>query len=205
MTGALDRLREGAQTTLGRPLTSEEADQFLKYLTLLVKWQRVHRLVGSADPGWIVEELFLDSLLFLKVLPAIFGHLADVGSGAGIPGVPIKIVRRELELVLIESRQRRASFLSSVVRELGLAGVRVLNARAEDAPGDLVGRFDVVVLRCAGDLRLLMPAARRLLAPGGLVVASGPPDARPLRVGRQVSVAGNRPGTVRHFVIETAP
>jgi 16S rRNA (guanine527-N7)-methyltransferase len=170
----------------------------------LLKWQHVHRLVGSADPEWIVEELLLDSLLFLHVLPVGFARLADLGSGAGIPGIPIKIVRRDAEVVLIESRQRRASFLSTVVRELGLAGVLVCNARVEEAPGELAGRFDVVVVRSAGDLGQLMPAARRLLESRGIVVASGPPVPKPLRMGRWVSVAGACPGTVRHFAIATA-
>src|SRR5688572_4764254 len=110
MSAPLDLLESAGRAILGRPLDQHELAAFGKYLTLLVKWQRVQRLVGSSDPEWIVEHLFLDSLLFLQVLPAELESLADVGSGAGFPGIPIKIVRPDLRVTLIESRQRRVSF-----------------------------------------------------------------------------------------------
>ena len=104
----LEALSRGAEAILGRRLSEAERDSFAKYLSLLLKWQKSHRLVGSDEPMWIVEHLFLDSLLFLKLLPASCRKLADVGSGAGLPGLPIKIVRRELDVLLVESRRRRA-------------------------------------------------------------------------------------------------
>src|SRR4030095_4695568 len=67
---------------------------------------------------WIVEHLFLDSLLFLRLVPSTARSLADIGSGAGMPGVPIRIVRSDAEVTLVESRRRRASFFSALVREL---------------------------------------------------------------------------------------
>jgi len=105
----------------------------------LLEWQRTHRLVGSSEPRWIVENLFLDSLLFLRVLPPGITTLLDLGSGAGIPGIPIKLVRPAIQLVLVESRRRRASFLSTAVRDLGLSGTRVVGGRAEDHLAELAG------------------------------------------------------------------
>ena len=70
----LETLANGAAAILGRSLTAGERDNFSTYMGLLVQWQRAHRLVGSADPMWIVEHLFLDSLLFLKVLPPRSGR-----------------------------------------------------------------------------------------------------------------------------------
>ena len=116
-------LSVGARRILGRALDQSEEGRFDKYLTLLIKWSSVHRLVGWTEPVWIVENLFLDSLLFLKVLPDTVRSLMDLGSGAGIPGVPLKIVRRHLQVTLLEARERRVSFLSTVVRELGLEGM----------------------------------------------------------------------------------
>jgi 16S rRNA (guanine527-N7)-methyltransferase len=169
----------------------------------LLKWQKIHRLVGSAEPRWIVENLFLDSLLFLRVLPGDVSTVADLGSGAGLPGVPISIVRPNLSMALIESRERRASFLSTVARELGLDGLRVVNARGETVGNDLAGRFDAVVVRCAGKLAGVLAAAQPLVRPGGgVVVASGPPERRPLPEGGQwVEVDGLRPGAPRRFAI----
>jgi 16S rRNA (guanine527-N7)-methyltransferase len=196
-----EALARGALSILGRALTPHERDLFSRYLTLLVKWQQSHRLIGSSDEMWIVEHLFLDSLLFQHLLPSTTRTLADLGSGAGMPGVPIKIVRSDIDVTLIESRRRRASFLSALVRELGLTQTRVIAERVENRLSDLEGRFDAVVMRCAGDIGELMPVAARLLAPRGVVIASGPPESRPLAQGEWVVVPGLRPPSTRRFAV----
>jgi len=169
VTDPLESLAEGTQEILGRPLTERERGLFCKYLELLIKWKKSQRLIGSAEPHWIVQKLFLDSLLFLKVLPSPPSTLLDLGAGAGLPGIPLKIVLGEVELVLVESRQKRVSFLSSAVRELALENVRVVSGRVEDVMDELEGRFDAVVMRCAGDPGQLLPIAARLLRRGGTV------------------------------------
>jgi len=201
VTRPQEALAQGAVSILSRPLTSKELDQLYKYLNILVKWQRAHRLVGSTDALWIVEHLFLDSLLFLRILPPTFGTLLDIGSGAGLPGVPIKIVRSEAEVTLVESRRRRASFLSSVVRDLGLCRTHVISDRVEARLDDLEGRFDAVVMRCAGDVRELIPLGARLIGPNGVVIAAGPPRPGPLPLGEWVTVPGLKPGRTRRFAI----
>ncbi len=201
MNDPLGALSRGAKAILDRPLTGPERDLFDKYMYLLRKWQKSQRLVGSAEPGWIIENIFLDSLLFLRVLPARFGSLLDLGSGAGLPGIPIKIVRPEIQLVLLESRQRRASFLSSAVRELALERVSVVSGRAEEFAEELAERFDAVVMRCAGDVERLFPLAAQFVVPGGLVVASGPPRQRPLSLGEWVTVVAEEGGKTRRFAV----
>lgn len=205
MTQPQERLAAGGAAILGRALTSRERDQFDRYLELLIKWQKAHRLVGSADPVWIVEHLFLDSLLFLRLLPSDTRALLDLGSGAGLPGLPIKIVRSEVELTLVESRRRRASFLSTAVRELALKGARVVPHRVEEKLEELEGRFDAVVMRCAGDPGYMIPIAERLVVPKGLVIGSGPPRARTLTHGDWTTVRGVAPGTTRRFAIYRRP
>jgi 16S rRNA (guanine527-N7)-methyltransferase len=203
MSAALDLLHQGAGTILGRVLAPDESDRFRKYLELLLKWQRVHRLVGSARPEWIVENLFLDSLLFLKVLPAHVASVVDVGSGAGFPGIPIKIVRGTLEVCLLESRERRVSFLSAAVRELGLPSLSVFGGRAESVPDSMRSRYGAAVARSAGDPTHVMPVAARLVRPGGVVICSGPPTPRPTAFGEWLEVNGFRAGSVRRFAIQT--
>ena len=199
MTSIADRLTTASSQALGRPLTADEADLLYKYLKLLVKWQRVQRLIGSADPGWIVDHVIVDSLLFARLLPAGVKTLCDVGSGAGIPGIPLKIVMPALSITLVEARQRRASFLATAIRELSLARCRLMNHRVEDLSPELAGTFDAVVMRCAGNPNRLMSTVERLLAPGGIVVASGPPTATPLTVGEWLQIDG--PGGRRLFWI----
>lgn len=201
MNAALDSLATGARTILGRPLDERELGAFSKYLGLLQRWQKIHRLVGSVEPEWIVENLFLDSLLFLHVLPVDIDAVADLGSGAGFPGIPIKIVRSGLYVGLIESRERRVSFLSTVVRELALDRIRVVGGRSENLPSELAGAFGAVVMRCAGDAQRLLPDAERLVMPGGMVVLSGPPDRTQLRRGEWVEVPGVIPGRTRRFAV----
>ncbi len=184
-------------------MSDREADQFYKYMELLTEWQKVHRLVGSIDPLWIAENLFLDSLLFLKALPRDVHDLLDVGAGAGFPGVPLKIMAPDLRLTLVEARSRRASFLSAVVRELGLSHVGVLNARAEDLIDRPGFRFDAVVTRCAGSLNVVLPLAMKFVKAGGVVVASGPPTTFELPLGEWIEV-GARRGT-RRFAVYRKP
>jgi 16S rRNA (guanine527-N7)-methyltransferase len=201
VTRALEALGRGAAALLGRPLADHENANFVKYMDLLRKWQKTQRLVGSVEPMWIVEHLLLDSLLFLKVLPSTARTLLDLGSGAGLPGIPIRIVRSDLDVTLAESSRRRASFLAAVVRELRLGQLRVISARLEDQEDEPEARFDAVVMRCAGPVDELIPVAEKYAVTGGVVIASGPPESHHLSRGEWVVVPGLGPGKSRRFVV----
>jgi 16S rRNA (guanine527-N7)-methyltransferase len=192
------QLLEGAERILLRRLTDHEAGLFCKYLDLLAKWNRTHRLLGSDSPAWILDNIVLDSLLFLMVLPSPLHRLADLGSGAGVPGIPLKIVCPEIDMTLIEARGKRASFLSEAVRVLSLPTIRVLHGRAEDHLAELASGFDAVVMRCAGPIGQMADLARRLLRPGGVVVAAASPRDDDEGI---VTVPGVRPGSARRFVV----
>jgi 16S rRNA (guanine527-N7)-methyltransferase len=157
--------------------------------------------VGSVEPSWVVDNLFIDSLMFLKVLPPNVHDLADLGTGAGFPGVPLRIVQEDLRLTLVEARQRRTSFLSALIRELGLSHVRILNERAEALIERPELRFDAVVLRCAGPLSDVFPVASKLVKSGGIVVATGPPEPTPSSSHEWVDVSTSR-GTRRFAVMQ---
>ena len=197
----LAALRAGALRILGRDLADTEADSFDKYLNLLIKWQKVHRLVGSSEPSWIIDRIFLDSLLFLRALPSGARRILDVGSGAGVPGLPLKLVIPDLHLTMVESRQRRASFLSTVVRELSLRDVRVIPRRLESMVREDADHFDAIVARCAGDVGYLFGLGAHLVQRGGMVIASGLPEEHQLPVGAWVTVPGVKPGETRRFAV----
>ena len=202
MAGWQAQLDDSARETLGRALLPPERENFTKYMDLLMRWQRVHRLTGSADPSWIVTELFADSLLFLRVVPPTAKRILDFGSGAGFPGVPIAIVRRDVAVTLLEARQRRASFLSAVVRELPLPNASVRGARAEDALRDLGGAFDAVVMRCAGPASEVAPLAAAFASEGGVVVASGPPMTSQVAHGRWIEMPSFKGRPPRRFLVD---
>ena len=169
----------------GRDATRQEQQRFKRYLDLLLVWNRVHRMTGLASPTEIIRELFQDSLLFLPLLPKGPLALVDIGAGAGIPGVPLRIVRPEIALTLVESRRKPVSFLASLKRELGLSDMEVLEGRAEVLTVEvqrLVGSFDVVVSRSVGSLPELIPTAMEYLKNGGVFIASGPPLRKPMPV-----------------------
>lgn len=198
---ALEALRRGGRQILGRSLTDTEVQQFNKYLNLLQKWQRIHRLIGSDEPIWIVQRIFLDSLLFRRVLPEDARNVLDAGSGAGIPGIPLKLVEPELRMTMVESRQRRVSFLSAAIRELSLSGTHLLAGRLEEVVREPPDQFDAVVARCAGDVGYLFGIGAHLVRPGGIVIASGPPKEHLLPAGHWITVSGVNAGETRRFAV----
>jgi 16S rRNA (guanine527-N7)-methyltransferase len=197
MTDVVGELDGKTHEVLGRHLTRGESEAFIKYLNLLIKWQRTQRLIGSAEPSWIIDNVIVDSLLFLRAIPQSVARLCDVGSGAGIPGIPLAIVSPAIHVTLIEARQKRASFLSAAIREIPLRNCRVLNQRLEDVGRDNSDRFDAAVLRCAGSPITLVRQLLPLLPAGGVVIASGPPRRTAVPLGSWLELEG--PSGPRRF------
>lgn len=125
-------LGEGTRA-LGLDLTARQTDQFLQYLDLLLKWNRRMNLTARRSPEEIIAGPFLESLLLLPHLPE-FGRLLDIGSGAGFPGLPLKIARPGLIVDLAEATAKKASFLKEAVRRLGLSDTAVLPVFLGQAP-----------------------------------------------------------------------
>lgn len=163
----------------GRAATVEQRQGFQQYLDVFMRWNRIHRMTALASPTEIVRGLFLDSLLFLSVLPARPLKMVDIGAGSGIPGIPIRLVDPGISLTLIEAKRKRVSFLLAACRELNLPDVSVVEGRAEDLVGAepaLMEGFDAVVARAVGSEKHLFPLALRYLRPGGTVVLAGSPS-----------------------------
>jgi 16S rRNA (guanine527-N7)-methyltransferase len=183
-------LPRSAAQILDRQLSDLEADQLRKYLHLLIKWQRSQRLIGSSEPGWIIDHIILDSLLFTRLLPSSAARIIDIGSGAGVPGIPLSIVLEPRSFTLLEARAKRVSFLSAVVRELELRNCAVKAGRLESMAADQGSSFDAAVLRCTGNPVEVQVEAFQLLKPGGLMIASGPPARRTTAIGEWTEVEG---------------
>ena len=123
-TDSLEQLFKAFPALLGRAATPTERNAFGRYADLLILWNRTHHLTALKTRPEIGRGLFLDSLLFRAFLPQGPLRVLDIGAGAGIPGVPLRIVEPGLSLTLVESKRKPVSFLNALVRELGMSGYR---------------------------------------------------------------------------------
>ncbi|NCT66592.1 MAG: 16S rRNA (guanine(527)-N(7))-methyltransferase RsmG [Rhodanobacteraceae bacterium] len=160
------RQRLGAGlAALHQELPADRVERLLDYVELLARWNAAYNLSAVRDPVEMVTRHLLDSL---AVAPLVEGAtLADLGSGAGLPGIPLAIVAPQRQVTLVDSNGKKARFLRAAVRELGLANVRVLESRVEDVPGT----FDCVTARAFATLADMLAWGGHLLAPEGLWVA----------------------------------
>jgi len=179
---SLEELFKAFPALLGRPATAAEREAFDRYADLLVLWNRTHHLTALRSRSAIARGLFLDSLLFQVLLPPGAKRVVDIGAGAGIPGVPLRIADEEMSLALVESRRKPVSFLHALVRDLQLANVEIHHGRAEvlttDVP-ELEGSYDFVVSRAVRLDGQFIDGAMKYLRPGGKLVTSGPPSGDP--------------------------
>jgi 16S rRNA (guanine527-N7)-methyltransferase len=146
------------------------AERLAAYLALLAKWNRTYNLTAIREPERMVTHHALDSLAVVGALPTTPGlRILDVGSGGGLPGIPIAIARPDASVVLIDASGKKATFLAQAAIELPLRNVEAVAARVEDyAPAR---PFDVVISRAFADLATFVRVARRHVAPGGALYA----------------------------------
>jgi 16S rRNA (guanine527-N7)-methyltransferase len=151
------------------PLAQEQLRHFQEYLALLLQWNKSINLTALEDPVEILSRHFGESIFAASFLKLGESRLADVGTGAGFPGLPLKIASPGLQLVLFESNSKKRAFLTAAVQRLELADVRIVRGRYEefDAASD---RFDFVCARALGDYPIFLPWSARSLKPGGQVV-----------------------------------
>jgi 16S rRNA (guanine527-N7)-methyltransferase len=165
----------------GLQLDAEQQAQFGRYATLLQTWNRRLSLTTIDDLEGIRIRHFLDGLTCATVTGDLNGkRLVDVGSGAGFPGLPLKILYPELALTLVESVSKKVHFLEEVVRELGLAGVSICDERAETLGQDPAHRerYDWATARAVAALRVLVEYTLPLCRVGGHVLAQKGESAR---------------------------
>ncbi len=162
----------------GLPLTAQQRDQFQRYLVLLLEWNARFNLTSVTEPAAVVLRHFVDSLLPITVWPAPPRRLLDIGSGAGFPALPLKIMLPQIDLTLLESIGKKAAFLQHTVDALALPQARVANLRVEDLarlPAERAA-YDTVTARAVAELRVLAEYAAPLLTVGGHLLALKGPD-----------------------------
>jgi 16S rRNA (guanine527-N7)-methyltransferase len=182
-------LLEEGLVDLGMAFSEEQIHAFMVFLAELKKWNRAYNLTGIGEDKEIVVKHFLDSLLYLKVIPEGTVTVADIGSGAGFPGIPVKIIRPEIEMYLIESSGKKTAFLRHIVKKLGLDGIEVIEKRVEEVQSgrELPSPIDVAVTRALFSVREFIEKASHLVKQGGvLILSKGPKVSEEVNVLRDV-------------------
>ena len=154
---------EAGVSSLGLALDAGQLDKLMQYLGLIQKWNRVHNLTALRDPQIMLTHHLLDSL---AVLPHVrIKRLLDVGSGAGLPGIPLAVACPDWGVTLSDSNHKKSSFQQQAMIEMGLSNVRVVPGRVEDIkPGQ---KFDGVISRAFSEIADFIACSRHLLATGG--------------------------------------
>ncbi|HLU76834.1 MAG TPA: 16S rRNA (guanine(527)-N(7))-methyltransferase RsmG [Burkholderiales bacterium] len=148
-------------------LSDQQLDALMDYVGLLQKWNRVYNLTAVRDPAAMIPHHLLDSLAVVAHIPA--GALLDVGSGPGLPGIPIAIAQPQRKVDLLDSNDKKSSFARQAAGTLGLANVSVHCLRVEHWPGQ--ARFPVIISRAFAELRQFVTWCAPLLADDGVLAA----------------------------------
>ncbi len=159
-------LAEGA-VAMGRVLSAQASERLLAYLDLLVKWNGTYNLTAVRKPEQMITRHLLDSLTVLPYVQS--GRILDVGTGAGLPGLPLAVVLTDSEVVLLDSNRKKTRFVVQAISELGLDNIRVVTERVEDyRTGDA---FDTVISRAFSTVGDMLQSAGHLCRAEGVFLA----------------------------------
>jgi 16S rRNA (guanine527-N7)-methyltransferase len=173
---------------LGFPHSEGQLNSFMTFLSELKKWNRAYNLTSLKTDKDIIIKHFLDSVLYLKVIPSDALKIADAGPGAGFPGLPMKIIHPGREITLIEASRKKSAFLRNIVRTLKLPNVIVLNKRLETLGDSYTKAFDAIVSRATFTTRGFIDQAFPYMKEQGcLVLSKGPKISEELDIGNKLN------------------
>lgn len=201
-----DRYLEEACSKIGVILTEKQREQFLRYYEILLEWNQFMNLTAITEYEDVVLKHFVDSLALCRVCDFSKNKtLLDIGTGAGFPGIPLKIVFPEMKIILLDSLNKRVKFLNHVIEELGLSLISAIHGRAEDYARQKEYReqFDFCVSRAVANLATLSEYCIPYVKVGGLFVAykSGKSEEEVRQSKKAVSVLGGGLKEVREFIL----
>ena len=205
MSYDLTKFKHGLEE-LNITLTDEQIEQFLQYYEMLVEKNKVMNLTGITEYEEVIQKHFLDSLSLIRVIPDIASQkltVIDLGTGAGFPGIPLKIAFPELEITLMDSLNKRILFLQEVIDALGLKKGSAVHGRAEEMASNATHRqqYDLCVSRAVSNLAVLTEYCLPFVKKGGLFVSykSADSDAEIQEGKKAISILGGKLTSVDKF------
>ncbi len=158
-------------------ISEEEANQFDKYMQLLLEWNEKINLTAITEPSQIILKHFIDSSSILKYIKDN-DKIIDVGTGAGFPGIPIKIMNKNLDITLMDSLNKRINFLNEVIQKINLDKIKAIHARAEELGRNKEHRevYDVAVSRAVANLSTLLEYLMPFVKVGGICICMKGPN-----------------------------
>lgn len=194
---------ESGFSQLDLACSDEACGRFKAYYDFLTERNAVMNLTAISGEENVARLHFLDCAALCSFLELHGKALIDVGSGAGFPGLPLKIIEPDLKLTLLDSHQKRVTFLDELCQRLGFSDVSCIAARAEEAAPDIGGSFDIAVSRAVARLNILCELCMPFVHVGGFFVAmKGPDCSQELEeAGNAVSVLGGRLERVCEYII----